>query len=226
MPGYNANKLKGQFIECCDCYTICPCWIKDRPDEDHCSALYVWTFDDDAQIFDPKAEREDKWIKIGGKSVVAAAFYGSRDGLQAAIYVDHSLEPLSTRKLLLDAFSGKSETITSLQSLGRLIGTVVDSDWAEITRKPREDGGWEITVKVNGSLIAQAKGTEAILDQQSKPLRLFDTGLHDELGIPEDEAVIVQKVDHFEMAVSPLPGGPFVYAGRSGMAAKFDYSKR
>jgi hypothetical protein len=62
------------------------------------------------------------------------------------------------------------------------------------------------------------------MEGRSQPLTLNDTALDDELGI--DGAVTVQKVDRFEMAVSPLPGGPFVYSGRSGMAAKFNYSGR
>jgi hypothetical protein len=76
MPSTHHNKLKGKFIECCDCYTICPCWVKDRPDEDHCSSLYIWTFDEDAQI-----EGKD----IGGKSVAAAAFHWGDGERQSAI---------------------------------------------------------------------------------------------------------------------------------------------
>jgi hypothetical protein len=246
------HKLSGEFVECCDCYTICPCWVNERPDEDHCSSLYIWTFDDDAHI---------QGHPIGGKSVAAAAFYRRRSGvksadnandkkdgeekklgrpqisidpeqqnaeddrqqmpasnMQSAIYVDDRIEDPITRQLLIDAFSGRS--IERLKCLQRLVGTVVDNGSATIDRHP-SNGGWEITVTVNGSRIAQASYTEAKIRGQEWPLTLNDTALHYELGI--DGAVELQKVHRFEMAVSPLPGGPFVYAGRSGMAARFNY---
>jgi hypothetical protein len=243
------HKLAGEFVECCDCYTICPCWVNERPDEDHCSSLYIWTFDDDAHI---------QGHPIGGKSVAAAAFYRRRSGvksadktdseerklgrpqisidpeqqqaendrqrtsssnMQSAIYVDDTLDE-PTQNLLIDAFSGRS--IDRLKSLQRLVGTVVDSGPATIDRQV-SNGGWEITVTVNGSRLAQASYTEATMKGQDWPLSLKDTALHYELGI--EGAVELQKVSRFEMAVSPLPGGPFVYAGRSGMAARFNYSR-
>jgi hypothetical protein len=211
MPSTNHNKLKGKFIECCDCYTICPCWVKDRPDEDHCSSLYIWTFDEDAQI-----EGKD----IGGKSVAAAAFHWGDGERQSAIYVDDTLDK-STQQSLLDAFSGK--TVRSLKSLAQLLGMVVDRGPAKIDQE-KKNGKWEVTVTVNESCIAHAVWTEEPMEGRSQPLTLNDTALDDELGI--DGAVTVQKVDRFEMAVSHLPGGPFVYSGRSGMAAKFNYSGR
>jgi hypothetical protein len=210
------TKLSGRFLECCDCYTICPCWVKERPDEDHCSALYVWTFDLDAKI---------EGHPIGGKSIVAAAFYGNRGGLQAAIYVDQTLA-VEAQQLLLEAFAGKS--LESLKGLARLVGTVVDSGVAKITHTETH-GKWDVTVEVNNSQIAHATGTNAIMEGRAghlrgKPLTLNDTALHDELGL--QDVVTVQAVERFEMAVAPLPGGPFVYAGRSGMAARFDYSPK
>ncbi len=35
-------RLEGHFIEACDCFTICPCWIDGEPDEDECTGLFVW----------------------------------------------------------------------------------------------------------------------------------------------------------------------------------------
>jgi hypothetical protein len=206
----STDRLKGRFVECCDCFTICPCWLHDRPDEDHCSSLYIWTFDPDAQI---------EGHAIGGKSVAAVAFHGNRSGMQSAIYVDMTLDS-RTQQILLDAFSGK--TNESLKSLERLLGTIVDQGAAKITHN-RDNTGWEVTVEVEGSRVAHASGTDAQMEGRSRPLTLNDTAMHDELAI--EGAVNVQKVSRFEMAVSPLPGGPFVYSGRSGMAAQFNYSR-
>lgn len=129
------------------------------------------------------------------------------------------------QQLLIDAFAGK--TVASLQGLARLIGTVIDSGAARITRRlipyGTNQGHWEVIVEVDGNRLAHATGTDATMEGRTKPLTLNNTALHDELGL-HNLAVTVQAVDRFEMAVSPLPGGPFVYSGRSGMSATFDYS--
>jgi hypothetical protein len=222
----STDRLHGRFVECCDCFTICPCWVHDRPDEDHCSSLYIWTFGEGAQI---------KGKSLAGKSVAAVAFHGNRGGMQSAIYADMTLDE-ETINALYDTFFGKPQDEDSFvktdkkteraHSLGRLLGTIVDHGPAKITHKydkAVDNAGWEVTVEVEGSRLAHASGHNAKMEGRSQPLTLNDTALHDEMGI--DGAVGVQEVTRFEMAVSPLPGGPFVYSGRSGMAAKFDYSK-
>ena len=41
-PHRRGYRLVGRFLEACDCYAICPCWIDELPDEDRCTGLYVW----------------------------------------------------------------------------------------------------------------------------------------------------------------------------------------
>lgn len=202
-------KLHGQFLECCDCFTICPCWVNDRPDEDHCSAIYVWTLGADCVI--------DRQPVPEGTSVVAASFHGNRSGTQSAILVDERLTP-ALQRLLIDAFSGR--TVQRLQDLQRLVGTIVHAGPAriDVTRNGKR---WEVSVSAEGSQLARAHGGPATMEGRQKPLTLQDTALHDELGL--SAAVEVHRVERFELAVSALPGGPFVYAGRSGMAAPFAY---
>lgn len=233
-----ANILKGNFLECCDCYTICPCWVKEQPDEDHCNSLYIWTFDEEARIAGEP---------IGGKYVAAASFfvsrrnkqqegdsppakYGIRNVMQSAIYVDRTLGK-SARDALTDAFTGTGKTfIKELEGLSKLLGTVVDRGEAEFKVKRAEENGgsWEVTVEVVSSdlgytsHLAHAKGMTAKVDDRYNPLKLENTALHSKLGLVE--AVEVQEVERFEMAVSPLPGGPFVYSGRAGMKGRFKYN--
>lgn len=243
----SSSNLKGWFLECCDCYTICPCWVNERPDEDHCSAIYVWKFDEGSKI---------SGHDIGGKSVVVAAFHGNRNGTQSAIYVDDTLDKTAQQELI-SAFSGRPDpevepktklmiagkertdpVLKGLQDLSRLVGKVVDRDAATIviTRKQdcsstqdmQQNWDWQVTVKVGGTRLAHAIGSSAYMkdmagNDRARPLTLQDTGLHDELHL--DQAVEVQAVDRFEMAVAPLPGGPFTYVGRSGMVARFNYNK-
>lgn len=41
-PSRLSGTLSGQFIETCDCKSLCPCWADDYPDEDHCTGLFAW----------------------------------------------------------------------------------------------------------------------------------------------------------------------------------------
>lgn len=202
------NSLKGEFIECCDCYTICPCWASDKPDEDHCSAIYVWTFDPGSRI----GGRE-----VGGHSLVAASFHGNRGGSQSALYADSRLPP-DTRELLLDAFMGKGGE--TLSDLSQLLGTVIDRGAATISRTGTGTN-WEIKVEVDQARLAYANGGPAVMDGGTRPLTIENSALHHELRL--NGPVEVQKMARFEMAVAPLPGAPFAYAGRAGMLAHFDY---
>jgi hypothetical protein len=208
------QKLSGEFIECCDCYTICPCWTNDKPDEDHCSAIYVWTFDKGTTIGGET---------LDGRSIVAASFHGNRGGSQSALYVDDTLSP-KAQQALLGAFAGQGGP--TLRDLSKLLGTIIDQGSAKITRT-RNGEGWEVEVELEqGPLkyarLAYARGGPSIMDDGSKVLTIDHSALHKELRLMGP--VKVQAVERFEMAVSPLPGGPFTYKGRAGMLAQFNYS--
>lgn len=208
------NSLKGEFIECCDCYTICPCWASDRPDEDHCSAIYIWTFDKGSLI-----GGED----VGEHSVVAASFHGNRGGSQSALYADSRLPP-RTQALLLDAFTGKGGE--TLQGLARLLGTVIDRGAATISNSRTGtdvNAEWTIEVSVEQVRLAYATGRPAVMDEERLALTIDNSALHQELQL--EGPVAVQKMQRFEMAIAPLPGAPFAYAGRAGMRARFDYGQ-
>jgi hypothetical protein len=41
-PSRLSGTLSGQFIETCDCKSLCPCWADDEPDENHCTGLFAW----------------------------------------------------------------------------------------------------------------------------------------------------------------------------------------
>ncbi|MFD2091477.1 DUF1326 domain-containing protein [Blastococcus deserti] len=41
-PSRLSGTLSGQFIETCDCKSLCPCWADDDPDENHCTGVFAW----------------------------------------------------------------------------------------------------------------------------------------------------------------------------------------
>ena len=225
--------LKGQFLEFCDCYTICPCWVKDTPDEEHCSALYVWHFDPGCKI---------GGVDIGGKSVAMAAFHARRRGTQSAIFVDKTAAE-EGKRLLRQAFSSAVSNpaqpaldpalTTAMAGLKVLLGDVVQTAEASIVLaapapgNPADQKHLQVTVSFEDdqgscTTLAKAQYSDAIMQGQSTTLTLDHSALHDELKL--QGAVDVQRVERFEFDVASLPAAPFVLKARSGMRARFDYT--
>jgi hypothetical protein len=203
-------ELNGDFIECCDCFTICPCWVAEIPDEEHCSALYAWHFGKDSKI---------EGVDVAGRTVVAATYHGLRRASQSAIYVDDKIKDVAVRNALILAFSGKGGG--PLKDLSSLTGATIDAGPAKIDVSFTK-GEWTVDVHAASALIASGKGADREFEPQSGPVSVQKTALHQKLGL--SGAVDIQDVSHFEIGLSPLPGGHFVFSGRSGMRGSFHYS--
>ncbi len=204
----SSYSLSGTFVECCDCFTICPCWVADAPDEDHCSGLYVWTFDPASQI---------AGFDVGGASVAAASYHGNGAGGQAVLFVDQGLAA-AAQNALIEAFAGRRAG--PLKDLSKLLGTIIDSGPANIETNFGSDE-FEVTVTVKGSELASAKGKAKVLDRPLEPMTLKNSALERELGIRG--AVEVQEMENLGVSVAALPGGPLQFKGRSGMRGSFVY---
>ncbi len=202
--------LSGDFIECCDCFTICPCWVAEIPDEEHCSALYAWHFAEGSTI---------EGVDVSGRTVVAATYHGLRKNSQSAIYVDDGIAREDIRNALILAFAGRGGG--PLADLSSLTGAMIDAGPAKIAVSFK-NGEWQVDVKAGTALIAKGKGVDREFGAQTGPVSVNKTALHTKLGLKG--AVDIQDVAHFEMALSPLPGGPFVFQGRSGMRGSFRYA--
>jgi hypothetical protein len=200
--------LSGTFVECCDCFTICPCWVADKPDEDHCSGLYVWTFDQGSRI---------AGFDVSHSSVAAATFHGNRAGGQAVLFADEALAT-PARNALIEAFSGRREG--SLADLAKLLGTIIDAGPAKIETNFNSDA-FHVSITVNGAALATAQGKAKYLDKQPEPMTVNNSALEKELGIRG--AVEVQDMANIAVSVATLPGGPYEFKGRSGMRGSFVY---
>ena len=230
--------LKGTFLEFCDCYTICPCWVNESPDEDHCSALYVWRFEEGAEI---------EGFSIEGTAMAIAAFHAKKQTTQSAVFLDERMadQPREILRGLVEAAADKrdeGDDVPLLDGLARLLGSIVQISTARIElSSPAENNGaagiWKLTLSYDQATLAEAhyknaymkairkgKNDNQPLEPRSNPLSLKDTALHDELSLQSD--AVVQEVDRFDLSVPSLPGAPFSYAGRSGMSSWFDYSKK
>jgi len=216
MAGYS---LFGTFIEACNCRVVCPCWVDDEPDEDHCTGLFAWTFDNESWIGD-----EDK--QVGGFTVVSATVHASRrrGGVsESVIYVDDRL-PAELLEPLVAAFAGLSGG--PLADLADVTGTVVDAARARIRVEPDADGH-RVSVSSAGNSLVHVVVRPKRFDAGPDPLQLQNTALAKELGHRDpdiaDRVIDAQRSERMIVNIAPLPGAPVDVVGRSGMAGAFRY---
>lgn len=197
-------KLTGDFVECCDCFTVCPCWVNDVPDEDHCSGLYLWSFAEGSEIDD---------IPVGGMHVAAAAFHAARSRGQAIFFIDAGKNA--------DAFEALRKAFSGLDALGKLLGDILDVQEATIS-STFDQKDFVVEVIVEKRRIAKAEGEDKKFAEARPPMTLRNAALTDQLGIGSGE-VRVQTMGDLTVDVAALPGGPLYLRGRSGMRGKFCY---
>lgn len=206
----SGTRLKGSFIECCDCYTVCPCWITEKADEGHCTGLYAWVFADNAEI---------EGTSLKGRVMAAASYHGRRRVTQSVLFLEAGFTE-DQRQALTEIFA--RDAGARYKGLRVLLGDVIALQEAAITAK-HMDANWSITIESGGQIVANAAGVDRVIRDRNGPITVHDTALDTKMGV--DGSVRVQDMDRLELTVAPLPGEPFVYVGRAGMAGRFDYSK-
>lgn len=213
--------LSGDFVECCDCFTVCPCWVSDKPDEDHCSGLYVWSFGAGSQIGD---------VNVAGMHVAAATFHAVRAKGQVMFFIDTgnltgtAAETCEHR--LYAAFSDNLDTpdkagSTALSGLVRLLGVNLGYRAARIS-STFANNSFNVSVSVGEQEIAVAGGKDRIFGGNGTAMKMQQTALGKTLGIGAND-VIVQEMGVLSLDVAALPGGALNFRGRSGMRTKFKY---
>lgn len=157
-------ELSGQFVEMCDCYTVCPCWVGQKPTEDRCTGAFGW-----------RIERgEIEGVDVGGRRVLSVSFHsGHRDtgGQEVFLFVDDGASD-EQFDLLVRAFTGRLGG--PLGELGTLMGVlraaeraaieIVDRGrFTSITVDTRVAGDSEVLVGPDGGTTALAHGRLAIV---------------------------------------------------------------
>lgn len=202
--------LKGQFIECCDCYTVCPCWVTEKADEGHCTGLYAWAFAEDATI---------GGASLKGMAVAAASYHGKGGVTQTVLFLDAAMSE-QQKEALSEIYAGDAGK--KFEGLRKLLGNIIATLPARVSAKGM-GANWTVKVESDGQVFVEAEGVDRVINGKIAPVTLKNTALDNKLNV--NGAVRVQDMARFEFAVTPLPGGPFVYVGRAGMAGHFDYSK-
>jgi hypothetical protein len=118
--------MRGVFLEFCDCFSVCPCWIDRAPDEDMCTGACAWL------IADGSIDEVD----VSGQTVVSVSTHeGHRDSAQqkVVLFIGNGATDAQTAALA-GAFSGRSggplgELSTLLGELLRVERAKIDLKW-------------------------------------------------------------------------------------------------
>ncbi|GAA1267885.1 hypothetical protein GCM10009609_33740 [Pseudonocardia aurantiaca] len=229
--------VRGDFLEACDCFELCPCWVDEEPDEGHCTGLVAWRIRDGSTI-----GTGDGDVVVGGARVAAVTAHTGgkrRASALTVLYVDDSATGWQNLGLLAAAFSGTEERRGarqpipgSLGALAKVTGTVLGTPRPariEITGESGEPwtlaiGAAADTDALEEPAVHASGGPKSFPDggdPQPEPLTLTGTALHAELRIRGRAEA--QRTAELSMVVPALPGGYLQVTGRSGMRGEFAY---
>jgi hypothetical protein len=216
----SSYRVEGRFIESCDCFELCPCWVDDAPDEDHCTGLVAW---------DIRAGEIDG-VDVAGRSVVAVTGHGSgrRDKRSMTVlFIDDEAGDDAFGKLGA-AFAGRQTDAAGsvkipgpLGELSEVTGTVVAPPQREKITIARTGNSWRVRVGQDDASATVLADGHALSFDSSGPLSLDHTALHAELQI--QGAAVAQRGERLSLAVPALPGGYVEVTVRSGMSGAFAY---
>jgi hypothetical protein len=242
--------LHGDFLESCDCFELCPCWVDDNPDEDHCTGIVAWRLGEGCTIGTAEGLTD-----VSGAIVAAVTGHsgGRRDASALTVlFVDDSRCKDRHLALLADAFSGTDDAAKEgdprtpidgpLGALAKVTGTVLGAARRADITFPAGAKSWTLTVTPCGKDDAPGTGSAvhaegeprsfpddpllsgAAADAAEKrtPLRLTGTALHAELQIQNEARA--QRTTTLSVRVPALPGGYVEVRTRSGMRGTFSYS--
>ena len=196
-------RLTGRFLEACDCYAICPCWIDEVPDEDRCTGLYVW------DISTGEAKRHD----VGGLRVASVSFHQGkrRTSRQTVVLLIDERASDAQRAALSDVFTGRSggplgELADMLGELAAQRSAKIDITW----------DGQKATLDIDGSVRAS---NEPKLGPSGRVTSLVDPAIAETFGSP----ALVGLSKEFRIALPELEEKIEV-RGRSANTGWFSYA--
>jgi hypothetical protein len=165
-----AYELRGQFLEACDCFVMCPCWFEDDPDEEECTGLIAWYVE----------AGEVDGVDVSGLTTVSVSHHGGhrRGGrMRVAPYVDERADD-DQQKALEKAFTGKGG--------GPL------AELAELTEAVDEVAPAKISFSYDGRQTKLSVGRAArtamkpLVGATDRVITVADSALADVLGSPAE----------------------------------------
>jgi hypothetical protein len=114
--------LRGNFLEFCDCYTVCPCWVDRAPDDGTCTGVFAWVV----------TEGTIDGLDVSGHTAVSVSTHeGHRESAQQRVmlFVDDDTSEAQAQALA-GAFCGRFGG--PLGELSSLLGTMLGVERAKI----------------------------------------------------------------------------------------------
>lgn len=195
-------EFRGLFHEACDCFTVCPCWLGNGPDDDACTGVFAWEIE--AGSIDG--------VDVAGLLAASVSHHtGPREVARqrVMIFVDDRASRQQADALAA-AFSGRLGG--PLQELGDLLGELLGVEPApiELRRKGR------LTTLTVGRRI-RVEGT-AREGPSGSLIALNDGKLSNVLGSPAE----VGESGRFQIGLG-VHGMEMDLRGRSTMSGRFSY---
>lgn len=197
-------RLVGRFLEACDCYAICPCWIDEVPDEERCTGLYVW----DITAGDAKGH------DVGGLRVASVSFHiGKRTSSRQTVVLllDNRANDMQ-RSALAEVFSGRAGG--PLGELAAMLGELRAQRSATIDIAFDHDE--RATLDIEGDVRVS---TQPKFGPSGRITTLVDPAIAETFGSPG--LVAVSKEFHIGL---PELEVPITVKGRSATTGWFSYT--
>ncbi|MEZ5412245.1 MAG: DUF1326 domain-containing protein [Acidimicrobiales bacterium] len=234
-----SHHLAGRFIEVCDCILLCPCWVNETPDDNHCTGLFLWDIGTrDGQPLDPDETNHSviDGAPVTELRVVSVSVHQGRrpirgaeeqpddyEGTWTVLIVDDQATP-EQYAALVEAFSGRAGG--TMAELAEVSGRVLHSFQAAIELNQAANGGWVIKVRAGhdgAAALVDVVSEPAVFPPEPGPLALHRTALDHELGVKAGTVVEAHTATNLNLNVASLPGGYLEVTGRSGMTGEFLY---
>lgn len=194
--------LRGQFLEVCDCHTICPCWTGRAPEEDVCTGVFAWVIE---------AGQIDGVDVAGQRAVSVSTHQGHRDNGHQRVMIFVGDEASDAQaSAMAGAFSGRFGG--PLGELATLLGELLAVERAPIDVSL---GKRRATLSVGRRIAAEAT---SLVGPDGQATTLANARLSSVLGSPA-EVGISQR---FKVGL-PGRGIDLDLRGRSAMRGAFDY---
>jgi len=196
-------RLLGSFYEACDCYSVCPCWTGNDPDEGQCTGIFAWEIE----------QGTIDGVDVVGLRAVSVShhtgFRGDEARQRVVIIVDDTATQRQTDALVA-AFTGSLGG--PLQQLADLLGELLAVEHAPIALQQQ---GRLTTLTVGQRLLVEGMTKEG---PNGQLMTLTDGKLSNVLGTP----VEVGESWRFRVGLA-LHGMEIDLRGRSTMRGRFSY---
>jgi hypothetical protein len=197
-----AYELRGQFLEACDCFVMCPCWFQEEPDEDECTGLIAW-YVEVGQV---------DGVDVSGLTTVSVSHHGGhRNGghMHVALYVDERADD-EQQEALARAFTG--EAGGPLSELAELTEAVDEVTPAKIAFS---NSGGRVKLSVDRAVRTDMK---PLVGSTNRVITVADSVLASVLGTPAE----VGKSSQFKLDVGKDDFDRDL-KGRSANRGRFSY---